>query len=115
MPRNRRALLINGALIASLFIAIALGNGLGGAWNYLFPVWILTLFVIAMFVLRRRPSLQRPVNVRSRLLLIAAAVVTGFLLEGLPLALIAGIGAGLGVLLVLGLERRSSRGAEPHA
>ena len=107
MPRSLRALLINGALIASLFIAVALGNGLGGAWNYLFPVWILTLFVIAMVVVRRRPSLRRPVSVRSRLLVIATAVVTGFLLEGLPLALIAGIGAGLAVLLVLGIERFS--------
>jgi len=107
VPRSLRALLINGALIASLFIAVALGNGLGGAWNYLFPVWILTLFVIAMVVVRRRPSLRRPVSVRSRLLVIATAVVTGFLLEGLPLALIAGIGAGLAVLLVLGIERFS--------
>jgi hypothetical protein len=107
VPRSLRALLINGALIASLFIAIALGNSLGGAWNYLFPVWILTLFVIAMVVLRRRPSLRRPVSVRSRLLLIATAVVAGFLLEGLPLALIGGIGAGLAVLLVLGIERFS--------
>ena len=105
MPRSLRALAINGALIASLFLAIALGNALGGAWNYLFLVWILTLFVVAMVVLRRRPSLRRPVSIRSRLLLIATAVVTGLLLGGLPLALIGGIGAGLAVLLALGIER----------
>jgi len=40
-------------------------------------------------------------------LLIAAAVVAGFLLAGLPLALVGGIGPGLAVLLVLGIERFS--------
>jgi len=53
--RVLRAVLINGALIASLFLVIAVGDRLGGAWVLLFPAWLLVLFAAAMLWLRRHP------------------------------------------------------------
>jgi hypothetical protein len=104
-------LLINGALIGSLLLVIAVGDRLGGAWALLFPAWLLVLFVGAMLWLRRHPRNEPKSKRTGRLLLLVTAVVTGFLLGGLSLGLIAGIGAGLAVLLVLAVERVQNRPA----
>src|SRR5262245_23341207 len=106
MSRSHRAVLINSALIASLFIAIALGNGLGGAWNYLFPIWILTLCDrdgrSAPSPIASTPG-ERSISPFAH----CGGGGGGFSPGGLPLALVGGIGAGLAVLLVLGIERFS--------
>lgn len=106
-----RGLLINGALIASLFLIIAVADGLGGAWVLLFPAWLLVLFAAAMWWLRRYPR-PAPRNMPARrLLLLLTAIVTGLVVGGPSYALVAGIGAGLALLLVFGVERLRSRTA----
>ena len=109
--RVLRAVLINGALIASLFLVIAVGDRLGGAWVLLFPAWLLVLFAAAMLWLRRHPR-PVPKNIqRRRLVLLLTAVVAGLVVGGPSYAVIAGIGCGLALLLLFGLERRRSRPA----
>ena len=94
------AVLINGALIASLFLVIAVGDRLGGAWVLLFPAWLLVLFAAAMWWLRRHPR-PVPTNMQARrLVLLLTAVVTGLVVGGPSYALIAGISCGLALLLV---------------
>ena len=109
--RVLRGVLINGALIASLFLVIAVGDRLGGAWVLLFPAWLLVLFAAAMWWLRRHPR-PVPTNMQARrLVLLLTAVVTGLVVGGPSYALIAGIGCGLALLLVSGIERLRSRAA----
>jgi nitrate/nitrite transporter NarK len=103
--------LINGVLIGSLFAVIAIGDKLGGAWVLLFPVWLLILFAGAMLWQRRNPS-RAPKDMRPvRLVVFLTAVVTGLALGGPSYALVAAIGAGLAILLLLGVERLRSRAA----
>jgi hypothetical protein len=106
-----RGLLINGVLIASLFLVIAVGDKLGGAWVLLFPAWLLVLFAAAMWWLRRHPRAAPKTIQARRLVVLLTAVVTGLVIGGPSYALIAGIGCGLALLLVFGLERVRSRTA----
>ncbi|HEY7149881.1 MAG TPA: hypothetical protein VH420_10600 [Gaiellaceae bacterium] len=98
-------MLINGALIGSLLLVIAVGARLGGAWELLFPAWLLVLLVGAKLWLKRHPRDESRSKWRARLLVLLTAAVTGFLVGGLSLGLLAGVCAGLAVLLVLALER----------
>ena len=113
MNRTLRALLLNGAFIAALFAVIAAGDRLGGKWELLFPAYIVALLVGLLLYRRRRgwPASTRQGSslTASRVLLVVVAVVTGLLLGGPTLALIAGLSATLGVLLAVGMQRTSRR------
>jgi len=118
VPDNRwsssrvlRGVLLNGALIASLFLVIAVGDRLGGAWVFLFPAWLLVLFAATMWWRRRHPRPVPKTMQRRRLVLLLTAVITGLVVGGPTYALIAGISCGLALLLVSGIERLRSRPA----
>jgi hypothetical protein len=102
-----RGVLINAALIASLFLVLAVTERLGGAWWWLFPAWLLVLLAGVTWWLKRHPRARaEPSTLRKRrLLVLLTAIVGGLVLGGPTYALIAGIGAGLAVLLVTGIER----------
>jgi hypothetical protein len=102
-----RGVLINAALIASLFLVLAVTERLGGAWWWLFPAWLLVLLAGVTWWLKRRPRAgAEPSTLRKRrLLMVLTAIVVALVLGGPSYALIAGIGAGLAVLLVTGIER----------
>jgi uncharacterized membrane protein YfcA len=103
--------LINGALVGSLLLVMVVGDRLGGAWALLFPAWLFVLFVGAMLWLKSHPRDESRSKWRPRLLVLVTAVVAGFLVGGVSVGLLAGVGAALAVLLALALERVQNRPA----
>ena len=104
-PLVVRGVLINGALIASLFLVIAVTDRLGGAWVLLFPAWVLLLFAGAMWRLKRHPRKEPSKERRVYVLVLLTAIVVGLVVGGPSYALIAGIGCGLAVVLVSRVAR----------
>ena len=109
MHLTLRGLLVNGALIASLFVALVVGDKLGGKWELLFPAYIVALLVALLLYRRRRGwpagTRQGSFSNRGRVLLVLVAVALGLLFGGPTLAFIGSLGAALGLLIVLGIRR----------
>jgi len=106
-------LLINGALITSLFAVILAGDKLGGKWAaLLFPAYGVACLVAALLYQHRRgwpaDTRQRSSQTTVGIICVFVAAATGLIIGGPIDALICGLGAALGLLIVLGLRRRSS-------
>jgi len=111
VPRTLHGWLLNGALIASLFAVILAGDKLGGKWaTLLFPAYTVTLLVAGLLYRHRQgwPPDTRQRSFRTvGVICVLVAVATGLIIGGPIDAFIAGLGAALGLLIVLGLRRHS--------